>query len=230
MITTGFIIYSVLTVCICAAVIYSIYRYKKKSSKLTRQSQKKDNESTANLQSLRDECWQQYVALETIRSYKAKCAKAVAGDFGILVANRRLESILSSEKPAAYKAPRIVGQVCDFIVNMAIANNMIDEDKRIVMPQSSPKLMNKEAFFNNIQVSSNVQAPKYQAVIDYEKKELASENTDQKFVHLLEALLPSLNILGFIAENESNLSEEEIVKKTDSYLVETKVIFKRYGY
>lgn len=230
MVITGFIIYSVLTVCICAAIIYGIYRYRKKKSNLIHQAQKKDNKSIDNLQSLRDDCWQQYVALETLRSYKAKCAKAVTGDTGLLIANRQLDKILSSNNSADYKAPRIVGQVCEFIINMAIANNMLNEDKQIVMPEPSPKLMDKNTFFNNLQMSSAEQAAKYQAVINNEKKELASETANQKFVHLLKALLPSLKIISFISQNEDNMSDKEIVEKANSYLVESTVIFKQYGY
>ncbi|MDE6804217.1 MAG: hypothetical protein K2J29_06270 [Muribaculaceae bacterium] len=232
MIITGVIIYSVLIVFICIAVVYGIYRYRKKNSGSIRQAWKKDNRTIADSQSLGDECWQQYVALETLRSYKAKCAKAVTGDSGILTANRQLEKILSSDNSTNYKAPRIVGQVCDFIINMAIANAMLNEDKQIVMPTPSPKLIDRSTFLNNIniQVTSAEQASKYLAVINHEKKELALETSDQKFVHLLTALLPSLKIISFISENEDNLSDEEIVKNANSYLVESTVIFKQYGY
>ncbi|MDE7190607.1 MAG: hypothetical protein K2N96_10765, partial [Muribaculaceae bacterium] len=174
-------------------MVYGIYRYRKKNSGSIRQAWKKDNRTIADSQSLGDECWQQYVALETLRSYKAKCAKAVTGDSGILTANRQLEKILSSDNSTNYKAPRIVGQVCDFIINMAIANAMLNEDKQIVMPTPSPKLIDRSTFLNNIniQVTSAEQASKYLAVINHEKKELALETSDQKFVHLLTALLPS---------------------------------------
>ena len=109
---------------------------------------------------------------------------------------------------------------------------MLNEDKQIVMPTPSPKLIDRSTFLNNIniQVTSAERASKYLAVINHEKKELALETSDQKFVHLLTALLPSLKIISFISENEDNLSDEEIVKNANSYLVESTVIFKQYGY
>ncbi len=231
MVITEIIVYSVLLLCICLAALYFLYRYKKKNGRLGRRHPQKNNISTANLQNLRNECWQQYVALETLRSYKAKCAKAITGDSGILIANRRLSAILSSDNSTDYKAPRIVGQVCDFIINMAIANNMLGEDKQIIMPKSSPKLMDKETFLNNIGVASSAeQAERYKAVVKHEKEDLAAETAEQKFVHLLEALLNPLKIISFISENEDKLSNEEIVEKANSYLVESTVIFKQYGY
>ncbi|MDE5877293.1 MAG: hypothetical protein K2H47_07350 [Muribaculaceae bacterium] len=228
--TTEIIIYSILTVCICIAVIYSISRYKRKNPKSLSQSRKTAISSTANLQNLKEECWQQYVALETFRSYKAKCAKAINGDSGLLTANRQLETILSSDNSTDYKAPRIIGQVCDFIINIATANAMLNEAGQIVMPVPSPKLMDKETFFNNIQVSAPKQVAKYETVINHEKEELSAETADQRFVHLLESLLPSLKTISFIAQNEDKLSNEEIVEKAKLYLVESTVIFKRYGY
>lgn len=224
------IIYSVLTVFICIAVIYGIYRYRKKRSRIVHQVRQKENESVINLQSLRDECWKQYVVLETLRSYKAKCAKAITGESGILTANRQLETILSSDNSIDYKAPRIIGQVCDLIINMAITNAMLNDNRQIVMPKSSPKLMDKETFFNNIQVASAEQAVKYAAVINHEKKELSAETADQRFVNLLEALLSSLKLISSISQNEDNMSNEEIVEKAKLYLVESTVIFKQYGY
>lgn len=164
---------------------------------------------------LRSKCWDTYVELETVRSLKSKCAKVIAGDISVTTAMKQLDIILTSGKNAEYMAPRIIGQVCDFIINMATANRMIDNEGKLVMPKASPNLRDQKSYFDNIQVAPVDQIAKYEAVLKYQSQELLSEQSDMRFVHALKEILPSLQEVCYLSNNEDNLSPEEIVVKAE---------------
>lgn len=221
-------IWSFLAILVGAAVLYGGYRYMQ--SHRQRKSHRGSVCGLPDMDRLKRECWDQYVTVETLRNFKAKCAKAITGETGVLAANRQLTLILNGDNTSEYKAPRIIGQVCDFIINMATANGMLSHDGRIIMPAGKPKLMDKEAFFSNIHVSEEYQCEKYKAVIKYERDEYSRESENMKFPNLLSALLPSLEIITSISNNEDNLSSEDVVKKANFYLKISTEILKQYGY
>lgn len=178
---------------------------------------------------LKHDCWDRYVRLESIKRHKAKCAKAVAGEGGIITANRQLASILAAENTPEYKAPRIVGQVCDFIINMAMANGMLAESGAITMPAPKPKLMDKDAFFRNMQVAPDAQADKYRSVIKYQEEEIEKEKSNLKFVNALQALIPLLETVTYLSANEASIEPQQIVDKATDYLNKSQLILTEYG-
>lgn len=168
-----------------------------------------------SLTMLKSKCWDTYVELETLRSLKSKCAKVIASDISVTTAMKQLNAILTSGKNAEYMAPRIIGQVCDFIINMATANRMIDNEGKIIMPTASPNLRDQRSYFENIQVAPADQRAKYEAVIKYQSHEIFSEKSDMRFVHTLQEILPSLQEVCYLSQNEDKMSPIEIVESAD---------------
>lgn len=211
---------------------YAGYRYYKKyrTENYRNGGSQKPTQITGgkSLTKLRSECWDTYVKLETLRNLKSKCAKVVAGDISVTTAMRQLDTILTSGKDAEYMAPRIIGQVCDFIINMATANRMIDNEGKLMMPTASPNLRDQSSYFENIQVAPADQIDKYEAVIKYQSQELLSEQSDMRFVQMLQEILPSLQEVCYLSNNEETLSPEEVVTKAEKMYKEISPILKNY--
>lgn len=182
------------------------------------------------LSKLKSKCWESYVELEKLRSLKSKCAKVVGGDIGITTAMSQLNSILNSGKGNEYMAPRIIGQVCDFLINMGTANKMMDNKGNFIMPQANPNLRDERSYFDNIHTLPAEQATKYEAVIKYQTKELQSERSDMRFVSLLQELLPSLQVVSHLAKDENQLSANEIVAEADDFYNRVTAIIKKYEF
>lgn len=184
----------------------------------------------SSLSTLRAECWKTYVELENVRNLKDKCAKIVGGDISVMTAIRQLETIFASCKSDRYMAPRIVGQVCDFLTNMATANKMIDNEGNFIMPQASPHLLDEGSYFANIEVEPTQQAAKYEAVIKYQTKALRSEQSNLRSVETLQLLLTPLQKVSYITKNEQKLSAEEIVVKAEDMYNEISPILEQYEF
>lgn len=208
-------LYTLFAAIAAGLLIYAGYRHYKKyrtencrNGVSPRPMQTRDGKSLTELKS---KCWETYVELETLRSLKSKCAKVVAGDISVTTAIKQLDTILKSDKNVEYMAPRIIGQVCDFIINMATANKMIDNDGKLIMPKASPNLRDQNSYYDNIQVAPVDQIAKYEAVIKYQSQEIFSEKSNMKFVHILQEILPSLQEVCYLSHNEDKLSPIEIV-------------------
>lgn len=211
---------------------YAGYRYYKKcrtencrNGVSTRPTQITDGKT---LSKLRSKCWDTYVELETLKSLKSKCAKVIAGDISVTTAINQLGTILASGKDAEYMAPRIIGQVCDFIINMATANRMIDNEGKLIMPKAYPNLRDQSSYYENIKVAPVDQITKYEAVIKYQSQELISEKSDMRFVHTLQEILPSLQEVCYLSHNEDKLSPEEIVQSAEKMYKELSPILLKY--
>ncbi len=211
---------------------YAGYRYYKKyrtenyrNGVSPRRTQITDGKS---LTKLRSKCWDTYVDLETLRSLKRKCAKVVAGDISVTTAIKQLDTILTSGKNAEYMAPRIIGQVCDFIINMATANRMIDNEGKLIIPKASPNLRDQSSYYDNIKVAPVDQKAKYEAVIKYQSQELISEKSDMRFVHILQEILPSLQEVCYLSHNEDKLPPKEIVEAAEKMYKEISPILLKY--
>ena len=211
---------------------YAGYRYYKKyrtencrSGVSTSPTQITDGKSLAKL---RSKCWDTYVELETLRSLKSKCAKVVAGDVSVTTAIKQLDSILTSGKNVEYMAPRIIGQVCDFIINMATANRMIDNEGKLIVPKASPNLRDQNSYYDNIKVAPVDQIAKYEAVIKYQSQELISEKSDLRFVHILQEILHSLQEVSYLSHNEDKLSPNEIVDTAEKIYKKLSPILLKY--
>ena len=216
---TELILYLLLAIIACAAILFAF-------RKPGRGRVKAGN--AILLKGLEEECWQAYMALERFKAYKARCRRAVIGDFGISVANKRLAAILEGGQSAEYKAQRIVGRVCDLIINMATANGMLGEGNVIAMPSDKAELMSRNAFLMNMAVSDNGAEGKYNAVIRHLRSELAKEQQEQKFVVALEGLVPLLETITFIVNNEGVLRDEEIVERANEYYLKSSKILEGY--
>lgn len=194
----------------------------------------KKKSGVENLLKLREECWLLYEELQEIKTYKDKCKNIITGDVGILTANNQLKKILESDKDEAYKEQRIQGQIMDFLTNMAVSNAMeeINENKetKIVMPPMKRKLMDKNAFLDNLKTDSSFQEKKYKAVITKEQQEIQDEKSDLRSVRTLEQLIPLLNEFLVIRNNEHSISDNNIIIMANKYLTDSNRILKKKGY
>lgn len=157
---------------------------------------------------LRRECWDSYVELQTVVARKDACRKCLVGDTGIATAVRQLKNILASGRNDEYMAPRINGQVCCFIANTLVASRMVDVDGTITMPPSKPALMDPEIYFRNISVPPDEQAEKYRKVAYYQRASIEAESADTRFADMLRDLLPILRQAYDIAEGNTELSPD----------------------
>lgn len=207
---------------------YAGYRYYKKYRAESNRNDPTQITTRKSLTQLRSKCWETYVELETLRALKGKCAKMVAGDISVTTAMKQLDAILTSGKDTEYMAPRIIGQVCDFIINMTTANRMIDDEGNLIMPKVSPNLRDQRSYFDNIQVAPADQIAKYEAVIQYQSQEFVSEKSDMRFVHILQEILPSLQGVYYLSHNDDKLSPKEIVESAEKMYKKLSSILLKY--
>lgn len=80
----------------------------------------------------------------------------------------------------------------------------------------------------NMAVSDNGAEGKYNAVIRHLRSELAKEQQEQKFVVALEGLVPLLETITFIVNNEGVLRDEEIVERANEYYLKSSKILEGY--